>query len=56
MWVIPVVRDEVIWIHETLVNFFRALTKVFKKEEKSAAKKVSSLTLSQTVTSTKPPT
>ena len=40
MWVMPIVRDEVIFIHEMLVNFFRALTRVYKKEEKSAAKKV----------------
>jgi hypothetical protein len=40
MWVITLVRDEVLWIHETLASFFRTLSKVHKKEEKSAAKKV----------------
>jgi hypothetical protein len=40
MWVITLIRDEVLWIHETLASFFRTLSKIYKKEEKSAAKKV----------------
>jgi hypothetical protein len=39
MWVLPLVRDEVVWIHETLNHFFRDLSRK-NKEEKSAAKKV----------------
>jgi hypothetical protein len=33
-------RDEVLWIHESLIRFFRDLFRIRKKEEKSAAKKV----------------
>ena len=54
MWVIPIVRDEVLWVHEATANFLKTVSKMNKKDKAAGKKAVEVKTMYSTALKSAP--